>query len=96
MINTLCPIKHPDHASLNCFDKSLTYTANNRGDKMPLCLTPFETVKKTICTLAPFNAHFLVTIPKDQHSNNQQRNFTNNKLIKEFPVIYTIKCLERI
>ena len=92
----MCPIKHPDFATLNCFDKSLTYTANNREDEMPPCLTPFEAVKKTKCRFAPFNAHFLFTIPKDQHSNYQQRNFTNNKLIKVLPVIYKIKCLGRI
>ena len=42
-----CPIKHPDLASCKCFDRSSTYTVNKRGDKMPPCLTPFETVKKT-------------------------------------------------
>ena len=41
-----CPIKHPDLASCKCFDRSSTYTANKRGDKMPPCLTLFETVKK--------------------------------------------------
>ena len=41
-----CPIKHPDLASCKCFDRSSTYTANKRGDKMPPCLTPLETVKK--------------------------------------------------
>ena len=41
-----CPIKHPDLASCKCFDRSSTYAANKRGDKMPPCLTPFETVKK--------------------------------------------------
>ena len=41
-----CPIKHTDHASRKCFDKSSTYTANNRGDNMPPYLTLFEIVKK--------------------------------------------------
>ena len=41
-----CPIKHPDLASCKCFDRSSMYTANKRGDKMPPCLTLFETVKK--------------------------------------------------
>ena len=41
-----CPIKHPNLASCKCFDRSSTYTANKRGDKMPSCQTPCETVQK--------------------------------------------------
>ena len=41
-----CSIKHLDLTSCKCADRSSTYTANIRGDKMPPCLTPFETVKK--------------------------------------------------
>ena len=41
-----CSIKHPDLASCTGFDRSSTYTANNHGDNMPLCLTPLETVKR--------------------------------------------------
>ena len=66
-----CLIKHPDLVSWKCFDRSSTYTANKRGDKMSPCLSPFETVKKTRCRLAPFNAHFLFAIPKNKHSHNQ-------------------------
>ena len=39
-------MKRPDVAPFNYFDKSSTYTANNRGDNLPPCLTLFETVKK--------------------------------------------------
>ena len=40
------PLKYPDLASFKCFDRSSMYTANNRGDNVPPCLIPFETVKK--------------------------------------------------
>ena len=41
-----CLIRHPDFAIGKCFDRLSTYTANKRGDNMPPCLPPFQTVKK--------------------------------------------------
>ena len=63
---------------------------------MPPCLTPFETVKKQDQDWPHLMHISWLLQPKDQHSNNQQRNFANNKLITELPVINTIKCLGRI
>ena len=90
-------MKYPDLASFKCFDKSSTYTVNNRGDKIPPCLTLFETVKKlNVYWPHLINAHSLSTISKHKHSKNQQRNFTNNKLANKLPVLYTIERLRGI
>ena len=46
MINAVVFYESSDLTSLHCFGRSSTYTANNRKDNMPPCLTTFETVIK--------------------------------------------------
>ena len=64
MSNALVPYKGSDLASCKRFDRASTYTANKRGDKMPPCLTPLETVKELEVDWPPFNTYFLFTMQK--------------------------------
>ena len=55
-------------------ERSSMYVANKDGDNIPPCRTLYTNIKIRRHFSSPSNTHFLLRVPKHEHSNNSNRN----------------------